>query len=160
MAALFVVSVVIAAFVIHFMTRALAVVVERLDKVAEGNLAVDTSSKMFERKDEIGNVARSIRSLVTSFTGIIKDIVSASDHLTEVSNGFTEQFDAITESITDVNNAVSEIANGATSQAGETQNVNEKVIHMGNAIEATANNTVVLTESSERMKEYNVTVTD
>ena len=158
MAALFIVSVVAAAIVIHFMTRALSVVVARLDKVAEGNLAVDTSSAMFERKDEIGNVARSIRALAESFTGIIKDIISASNHLTDVSGEFTERFEAITESITDVNNAVAEIANGATSQAGETQNVNEKVIHMGNAIEATANNTVVLTESSEKMREYNVTV--
>ena len=157
-AALFVVSVLVAVVVIHFMIRALSVVVKRLDKVAEGYLVADTSSKLYERPDEIGNVARSIHALVTSFTGIIRDIVSASDRLTDVSRVFAERFDAITESISDVNSAVSEIANGATSQAGETQNVNEKVIHMGNAIAATANNAALLAESSEKMKEYNATV--
>lgn len=158
MAVLFVVSAIAAAVVIQLIVRALLTVVKRLDKVAEGYLVADKSSKLYERRDEIGKVARSIRALVDSFTGIIRDIVSASNHLTEVSGEFAERFDSITDSIADVNNAVSEIANGATSQAGETQSVNEKVIHMGNAIEATSANAVLLSESSDKMKEYNETV--
>lgn len=158
MAVLFAVSVAIAVVAIHFMIRALAVVVKRLDKVAEGYLVMDDSSKLYERSDEIGNVARSIRALVTSFSGIIREIVNASHSLTDFSKLFAEKFEAITEAISDVNSAVVEIANGATSQAGETQNVNEKVIHIGNIIENTAGNAAILAESSEKMKEYNATV--
>ncbi|MGN0507014.1 MAG: methyl-accepting chemotaxis protein [Lachnospiraceae bacterium] len=158
MAGLFVVSLVAAGFLVHIITRALTVVVERLDKVADGYLVADTSSKLYERSDEIGNVARSIRALVESFSGIIREIVDASNSLTDFSKMFADKFEAITEAISNVNTAVDEIANGATSQAGETQSVNEKIVNIGNAIEETASNVEVLSQSSAKMKEYNETV--
>lgn len=158
MIGLFAVSLAAVGILVYFLLRALEVVVKRLDKVAEGYLVVDSGSKLYERSDEIGNVARSIRALVESFREIIRGIVDASHTLTGFSKEFADKFDAITEAISNVNTAMDEIANGATSQAGETQNVNEKVIRIGEAIEATANNTEILAKSSDKMREYNETV--
>lgn len=158
MIGLFAVSLAAVGILVYFLLRALEVVVKRLDKVAEGYLVVDSSSKLYQRSDEIGNVARSIRALVESFREIIRGIVEASHTLTGFSGEFANKFDAITEAISNVNTAMDEIANGATSQAGETQNVNEKVIRIGEAIEATANNTEILAKSSDKMRKYNETV--
>lgn len=158
MLGLFAASVVAAGILVYFMLRALELVVGRLDKVASGYLVVDSQSKIYERSDEIGNVARSIRALVASFREIIRGIVDASHTLTDFSKVFADKFDAITEAISNVNTAMDEIANGATSQAGETQNVNEEVIHIGEAIAVTAGNVELLAKSSDKMKGYNETV--
>lgn len=158
MMGLFAVSIVAAGILVYFMLRALVVVVRRLDKVAEGYLVVDSKSKIYQRSDEIGNVARSIRALVVSFSEIIRGIIGASHKLTDFSKLFADKFDAITEAISNVNTAMDEVANGASSQADETQNVNEEIIRIGDAIEVTAGNTEILAKSSDKMKEYNETV--
>jgi len=158
MGAIFVASAVILFFLLKLITGKLLVAVKQLDKVAAGNLFVDKSSKLAERSDEIGKIARSIRSLVTSFTDIIKRIIAAAERLFDFSKMFTNRFETITEAIANVNTAVDEIANGATSQAGETQAVNEKILNIGHAIEATTENVEKLAQSTQKMKDYNQTV--
>lgn len=158
MAGLFLFSALIAGILVSLLVKALKTVVTRLDKVADGYLVTDTSSKLYTRADEIGNVARSIRALVESFSGIIRDIIIASDSVTEFSKMFSERFETITEAIANVTTAIDEMANGATAQANETQTVNEKIVNIGNAIEVTAENADHLSQSSDKMKEYNRTV--
>jgi len=158
MGAIFAASAVVLFFLLKLITGKLLVAVKQLDKVAAGNLFVDKNSKLADRSDEIGKIARSIRSLVTSFTDIIKRIITAAERLFDFSKMFTNRFETITEAIANVNTAVDEIANGATSQAGETQAVNEKILNIGNAIEATTENVEKLAQSTQKMKDYNQTV--
>lgn len=158
MGALFVVSAVGMFFLLRLITSKLLVVVKQLDKVAAGNLFVDRKSNLTGRSDEIGKIARSIRSLVGSFTNVIKRIMAAAERLFDFSKMFTNRFETITEAIANVNTAVDEIANGATSQAGETQAVNEKILNIGHAIEATTENVEMLVQSTQKMKDYNLTV--
>ncbi len=158
MGVIFALSAVVMFFLLKLITGKLLVAVKQLDKVAAGNLFVDHASKLTERSDEIGKIARSIRSLVGSFTGVIKRIMAAAERLFDFSKMFTNRFETITEAIANVNTAVDEIANGATSQAGETQAVNEKILNIGNAIEATTENVEKLAQSTQKMKDYNETV--
>jgi len=158
MTVIFVLSAVTMFFLLRMITGKLLVAVKQLDKVAAGNLYVDRKSNLTNRSDEIGKIARSIRSLVTSFTDIIKRIIAAAERLFDFSKMFTNRFETITEAIANVNTAVDEIANGATSQAGETQTVNEKILNIGNAIGATTENVEKLAQSTQKMKDYNLTV--
>ena len=158
MGAIFVASAVVLFFLLKFITGKLLTAVKQLDKVAEGNLYVDDKSNLAKRSDEIGKIARSIRSLVESFTDIIRRIITAAERLFDFSKMFTNRFETITEAIANVNTAVDEIANGATSQAGETQAVNEKILNIGHAIEATTENVEKLAQSTQKMKDYNQTV--
>ncbi len=158
MGAIFAASAVILFFLLKLITGKLLIAVKQLDKVAEGNLYVDDKTNLANRGDEIGKIARSIRSLVSSFTNIIKRIIAAAERLFDFSKMFTNRFETITEAIANVNTAVDEIANGATSQAGETQAVNEKILNIGHAIEATTENVEKLAQSTQKMKDYNQTV--
>lgn len=145
-------------FMLRAITQKLLIVVKQLDMVAIGHLYVDRRAGLTERRDEIGKIARSIRSLVDSFTGVIRKIVLSAERLFDFSRVYTERFETITDSIANVNTAMDEIANGASSQAGETQTVNEKILNIGNAIEATAGNVGMLAQSTQKMKDYNQTV--
>ena len=158
MGGIFAASAVVLFFLLKLITGKLLVAVKQLDNVAAGNLYVDKKSNLANRGDEIGKIARSIRSLVTSFTDIIKRIITAAERLFDFSKMFTNRFETITEAIANVNTAVDEIANGATSQAGETQAVNEKILNIGHAIEATTENVEKLAQSTQKMKDYNRTV--
>lgn len=158
MTVIFALSAVAMFFLLRMITSKLLIAVKQLDKVAAGNLYVDRKSNLTNRSDEIGKIARSIRSLVTSFTDIIKRIIAAAERLFDFSKMFTNRFETITEAIANVNTAVDEIANGATSQAGETQTVNEKILNIGNAIGATTENVEKLAQSTQKMKDYNLTV--
>ena len=141
-------------------TKQLLVSVGQLDAVAAGKLYIKEDEEAMKRDDEIGAISRSIASLVTSFTDIIKRIKIAAEKLFDFSMTFTDRFEIISESIDNVNTTVDEIANGATAQASETQIVNEKVLNIGNAIETTSENMDKLAKSTEKMKNYNITVNE
>lgn len=158
MMVLLVICVLGAVAVMRLLTKALGKIVEKVDRVAGGELIIEENPKLYHRADEIGNVARSLRTLVESFSGLIRNIIGASHSLIDFSKMFSDRFESITEAINNVSTAVNEMANGATSQAGETQNVNEKVISIGDAIDATAQNAHALEQSSDKMREYNGTV--
>lgn len=158
MGGIFAASAAVLFFLLRALTGKLLVTVHQLDKVALGDLYMDHNSRLTERSDEIGKIARSIHSLIESFTTIIRKIIATSDRLFDFSKVYTNRFETITEAISNVNTAVDEIANGATSQAGETQAVNEKIVNIGNAIEATTENVEQLAQSTRKMKDYNQTV--
>lgn len=150
---------VIALIVVLLLIRSIGSVLENtignLEEVADGSLAVQVQDKMLKRQDELGEVARSMHKLAQSLTSIIRNILTTSSELDEFSDDFRESFQNITESISNINTAVDEIAHGATQQAGDTQQANEQVIHMGDAIDATAGNVIELTDSARKMSEYN-----
>lgn len=68
MGGIFAASAVALFFLLRALTGKLLVTVKQLDKVALGDLYMDHNTKLTERSDEIGKIARSIHSLVESFT--------------------------------------------------------------------------------------------
>ena len=143
------------AFLMRSIGKVLHNTVDHLEEVADGSLNVMVQNKVLERNDELGEVSRSLQKLVLSFKEIVKNIMTASAELDSFSGEFKESFDNIKESISNINTAVDEIANGATQQAGDTQRANEEVINMGDALDSTAGNVIALTDSAQKMSDYN-----
>lgn len=131
--------------------------VNNLGSVAKGILNFEMKAEILERGDEVGDMARAIQILVQSLHEIVANITQSSQSLGKFSDQFSESFEGISDSISSVNTAVEEIAGGATSQASETMNANQKVAEMGQALEETSANVETLNSSSEKMKEYNQT---
>lgn len=147
--------IVVIAFLMRSIGKVLHNTVDHLEEVADGSLDVMVQNKVLERNDELGEVSRSLQKLVSSFKEIVKNIMTASAELDSFSGEFKESFDNIKESISNINTAVDEIANGATQQAGDTQKANEEVINMGDALDSTAGNVIALTDSAQKMSDYN-----
>lgn len=143
-----------------FMIKAIKMVVSNLDQLAEGHMSTRVGEKLVERKDEVGNIARAVKSLITNISSAIMNVLDTSKALDECSKDFYGSFSAITETIGGIDTAVNEIARGATSQAGETQKVNEDVANMGSAIETTADNVETLKGSTRLMNEINSDVSN
>lgn len=150
-----VVSMVLVLLMVRTIGKVLGQTVNHMEVMAEGGLNVKVTEKIMSRGDELGAVARSMQNLVTSLTEIIKNIITTASELDGFSSEFQSSFDNIRGSIDNVNQAVNEIANGATQQAGDVQHANSAVIEMGSAIDATSDNVAKLSESAQKMSDYN-----
>lgn len=106
-----------------------------LHRTAEGDLSFQIDPKLTRRADEIGNIARSLEGVKNSLAGMIGNVSDTGSHLKSSSEKFSQKFDNMSSSIQNVNTAIEELALGATSQAAETETVNNKIVELGNVIE-------------------------
>ncbi|MCH5258402.1 MAG: methyl-accepting chemotaxis protein [Lachnospiraceae bacterium] len=150
-----VICLLIAQLVVRGIVKNIKASVADLNEVADGKLNFTVNEKMTARGDEVGNIARSIDSLMKKFIGIVDNLNVSSDTLVDFSDSIRTNFEAINESISNINIAVDEIANGATSQANETQSVAEQMNEMGYAVEKATDSIVTLKQSTEGMETSN-----
>ncbi|MBQ4301377.1 MAG: methyl-accepting chemotaxis protein [Lachnospiraceae bacterium] len=148
-------ALVISYFVCRRITKAITSAVDNLDVVADGDLNVQLDERLLNRGDEVGNIARSVQTLVSNLSDTIKQINKTTAALGTFSGEFKENFQNIDTSIGDVNSAVEDIANGATSQASETQSVSAQMDGMGEAIGEASEGMDRLLESTNDMKTKN-----
>lgn len=160
MLAIFVIAFAVVLFMVIRIVKSLDGAVNNLGNVARGALNFEMKPHLLKRSDEVGDIARAIQSLITSLHEILTNITNSSQTLEGFSDKFSSSFDIIADSITNVNTAVDEIAGGATNQAHETMTASEKVNEMGQALDDTSNNVETLSNSSEKMKEYNKTASE
>lgn len=146
---------VLAQFVVRGIVKSIKMSVSDLNEVADGKLNFSVSEKMTARGDEVGNIARSIDSLMTKFIDIVNNLNVSTGTLTDFSESIKTNFASINESIANINIAVEEIANGATSQANETQSVAEQMNEMGYAVDKATDGIVTLKQSAEGMEASN-----
>ncbi len=150
-----IISCVFMALVVNKIVKAIESSVHNLDKVANGELNFAVAEKLVNRNDEVGNIARNIHTLIQNLASTIMKINNSAKTLNEFSSKFKSSFDTINASISNVNIAVDEIAQGATSQAMETQSVNEQMLAMGSAIAKTTDNIDALMATSDDMRNQN-----
>lgn len=101
-----------------------------------GNVALDQN--MLVRKDEVGNISRSVEQLKKELSVIISDVKTQSEELNQAAAYLHDRTRETSETISQVEKAVGEVAEGATNQAEETQNATDNVIRMGDMVEETA----------------------
>lgn len=150
-----IISCVFMALVVNKIVKAIESSVHNLDKVANGELNFAVAEKLVNRNDEVGNIARNIHTLIQNLASTIMKINNSAKTLNEFSSKFKSSFDTINASISNVNIAVDEIAQGATSQAMETQSVNEQMLAMGSAVAKTTDNIDALMATSDDMRKQN-----
>lgn len=155
MTIVFIITFIIVLYLVTKLVKSLNGAISNLDSVARGALNLEMKPHLLQRADEVGDMTRAIQSLIHSLKEILTNITTSSHELEKFSDTFTSSFDTIAGSVNDINAAVDEIANGATGQAGETLNANDKMAQMGKALDETSMNVKTLNESSQKMKEYN-----
>ncbi len=147
------------AFIVSFffgkrLTKGIQRIEGHLHKTAEGDLSFEIDPRLMKRADEIGKIARSLDDVKNSLAGMIGNVSEAGSHMKSSSEKFSEKFDSISNSIQNVNTAIEELALGATSQAAETETVNNKILELGNVIEVEKQGVDRLEDSVSTMMEY------
>ncbi len=150
-------TLVIAMLVVMKMVGSLEHAVMNLNVMSKGNLNLQLSQRLMKRRDEIGDMVRSIHILTTSLKEIVSNIIHTSRSLENFTGRFNSSFQSITNTIGRMNSALEGISNSVASQAEETMTANTKVASMGSAIDETAERVTILGESSQKMKSYSDT---
>ena len=154
------VGLLISTLISQSIVRSIKSSVTDLNKVAEGKLNFAVSEKMVTRGDEVGNIARSIDSLLHEFTDIVNSLHGSTNTLTDFSANIRENFTAINGAIGEINNAVEEVATSATTQANATQDVAEQMNEMGVAVEKSSENIGMLKQITSEMETTNHEVSE
>ena len=124
------------------------------DKIADGSYTLD-GNKLTERNDELGQMMRKVNGMMKSFAKVVVGIRTAVDSLDTLSVDFKESFDNMTVAMEQVSREVESITENTVSQAGQTKDIEGKILDMSHAIETIAANVDILTQSADKMKTYN-----
>lgn len=125
-------------FIAYAMIKPINQVTKYTVKLADMDFTEDETQDMLcERKDETGRMARALSHLVSELVKVINEIKEKSDHLMSAADALNTDASETATTMEQVESAINDIAQGATSQANETQQATENVIHMGNMIQDT-----------------------
>lgn len=142
-----------AVIVVGVITKTLNKGVQAVDKIAHGDLTVEMESGQLKRRDEIGVMSRSISGLREELVRIVSGIQAHSATLIEAAGRMQDSALGSAETVGHVERAVQEIAVTAGTQAKETQNATGNVTEMGNMVEETKEQSIVLNENAAKMRE-------
>jgi len=123
-------------FISQIIARPLGRVVELVDHVSEGDLR---NTLELDRKDEIGQLARSVNEMVLKWRKVVSGILASANNLAAAS----EQISASTE----------EIATGSSNQANDAAKINELFKELTLSIQAVARSVEETSALAEQSKQ-------
>lgn len=124
-----------------------------VEELARGNLNVRLNKKHMARKDEVGELTRTINKLQTDLRSIIGGISDSTDQLISASDMLEQTSKQTFANMGDVKQSVDTITSGAVSQAEDTRNASDTIAHMGDLIIETGSEAAALNRSADSMLE-------
>lgn len=115
-------------------------------------------SKLMEREDEIGEMARSMQEKMLSTGRVVSGIRESSEKLGNVSTDFQELFHNMSETITQTEADVESISSNSILQAEEMEDMKQKVDAISTAIEKITINIENLANGEEQMSSYDKSI--
>lgn len=140
-----------AGLVSNSISKALNEEIVCVEELATGNLHVRLNRKHMKRKDEVGELTRTIDKLQTDLRGIIGGISDSTKQLISASDMLEQTSKQTFANMGDVMQSVDTITSGAVSQAEDTRNASDTITHMGELIIETGGQAAALNKSADSM---------
>ncbi len=105
------------------------------------------------RRDEVGMMAKATLYLADAVSGAVRLIKEKNAEVMETSGTLRSGVNVAGDAVEIVENAVSEIAGSATKQAGDTQQATQCVLHIGEIIEKTMDETERLNANTGSLRQ-------
>lgn len=146
------IAAVLLAFSVRAISKAIAGTEDVVLGLASGNLNTEVSAKILKRSDELGEMARAIRSLQQELLKTLGKVKESSDVL--LSSGVSLSSMATQTSATsdEIGHAVEDISKSAVSQAEEVEDASNSIDDMGKVIGNIVHGVDVLDAAADRMK--------
>lgn len=123
-----------------------------LNQVADNTLSLK-EGRLSQRKDEIGQVMRSVNRMIDSFAQIVAGMGDSTESLVKVSEDFAHLFADMEAAMRQVGKEVNSIGMNSSFQSERTQEIGTQMIDIGHAVEGIAQDTDALAQSKDRVKE-------
>lgn len=128
-------------------------IMEALEKLAGGNLAVKVDPALLKRNDELGTIAENTKDMIEKLRSVISATLELSGNVSASGEDLSESAEQATQASGQVTEAVDDISKGAVSQAESIQVSANNTNDIGSDIEGITANIDELTEYANRMKE-------
>jgi methyl-accepting chemotaxis protein len=143
---------------------------KHLGLLAEGNLTEEVSRKYLESKDELGDMAKSMKAMQESLKTMINRIKQNSTSIDVQAENLSSIAEEISTSSQNVTEAIGEVAKGTSSQSEDLINVTDNLNNFGDKLSGVVQEIQVMDtnsrkisfmakESSNEMNELNQSVT-
>lgn len=133
--ALLAVTIILSIISVKSIVRSAKVAEDAAEKIAEGILSQKTDQRILKRKDEMGDIGRSVELIRNSLRDTVGLLVENANTISQ----FTEKQDVLISNVnrnaSEVSKAVEGVSEGAMSQAEEVQTASENVNIIGGLIE-------------------------
>lgn len=149
-----VVLIVVAAVTTVISTRlanALVTVNRLFVSLSQGDLTVDVNKELLSRKDEVGQMANSVQTLIDRLQEIVSNLKNTASELHRSGEEMTSSANQSNKATEEISSAVEDISKGAVSQAEEIQNASAQVANMGELISEIVEKVSSLTDASNAM---------
>ena len=156
--ALICVAVVIVIGIILYRSSASAMknIVSSISKMAKGDLRVEFSRAALARKDELGTIADSSRTLVEELTKVISSAKSLSGDVHRAGDDLSDSASQASEASNQITTSIEEIAKGAAGQSVSMQTSADNTTEIGNDIEGITSNVNELGSYAGSMKQASI----
>lgn len=101
--------------------------VTQLKVISKGDLTQVTPKKYLKRKDEIGNMEKSIDEMKNDLTSLIKDIMENSQNLSVLSEEVSSSVEEISDTLETINSSTSEISVGVQNTSSSAEEITASV---------------------------------
>lgn len=133
------ISIILSVVVIYHIANKIVVLLNRnmglLGTMSNGNLDIVVETVILERKDEIGELGRSIESLKEKLGQIIHDISEKSDNVFNQSNILKDITEAVYQIMKELDDAAQNISQSCNHQTEDSVQTSQNVLEMGKMIE-------------------------
>ncbi len=130
---------VVAGLISYFYGKGLAdkiiAAINHTKEIAKYDLSNDVPEEFFNRKDEIGELAKAVQAIVVSLRNLINEVNMASGNLSSSSKELAANSQQSKISIGEVSNIVGDISQGAMDQAQNTYAGSERLLQLGELID-------------------------
>lgn len=147
----FVIIVVIAYFISRKIARSLVIVNKSFVSLARGDLSVTINESLLERKDEIGQMANSVQTLIDKLKEIVGNMKDTAYALSQSGEDMSNTANQSSRATEEISSAVEDISTGATSQAEDIKSASSQISNMGELISEIVEKVDRLTQASEVM---------
>ncbi len=116
--------------------RPITQIVSNVETISNYDLTVEIPKKILDRKDEIGEIARSVNKVENNLKDILRNVLTTSESVASSSEELTATSQQSSQAAEEVAETINEIARGASEQAENTSQGTEKLSQLGSIIEA------------------------
>lgn len=145
-----------AALMVSRLIQVLKKNMETINDISAGQLNVHVEPKILGRKDEIGELGKSILNLKEKLHTIVADIHDKSGNLNTESAQIEEISKNIYQVMDEVNRAAHQMAESCTVQANDVSQASQNVAQMGAMIGDNGAEVMQLSEISQKMKDVSM----
>lgn len=122
-------------YLVNNITKPIGEVVKQANSIAAGDLSQKISSKLLNKKDEIGHLTNAFDKMTKNLRELINSIANSSEQVAASSEELTATSQELANASEEVARTIEEIARGATDQSKDTENGVEKTLKLGEYIE-------------------------